>query len=606
MIRPRRAMRALLAAGFATAACAQAQAGVAGSAPTAGRGDVARTAGGTGPNTTSGTGAGLRLSVQVSRDFFSPNGVGSTLFSAGKVSPAFSCSNVAEDEGAGVAFESAQNGVRTLQLSHVLPGGDSLLDQFGLGGSWSGNSDPASKIQLWITDARLEVVPLGTGGSNASILHAALDHPLPLGTKMQVPRGMEEPAALTLQYDCWSDGKAVVKLQFQVSGDGLLPETVCLRWIKTCATGWQHIAIKQGKLTVFTDGAVDQLWQGTMLSEGTTDIATKLQIVSTGVQRMRYPTVTSSKPFLKVGVRGPFLGASDTEAFDVSRDPVGFSIFYTCESDGQADVELTFEKAMLDTSHKPEKLKLQWRKICGATVYRHLQVFLKSETYRNSTLAVDSGIALPPFLPPCKLAKALGGESAETPSCQDRTSMFDVPVKDRRTSLELTIAQEGRMEPPSLQPPPDLSYDSKILQAIISLSASGGTGKQRVVNRPFREALNVKYTCFKEGTSVIMVTLHMLAHKPVDIAWLKHCTEPKIHVGKALTAAQAITITFLVVGILAVVCCLIFALCGTDNKSSHMANGGDMDDGEDVELTSADNRTGPLPTKLGSQEVTFH
>jgi len=440
-------------------------------------------------------------------------------------------------------------------------------------------------------------------------LHAALDHPLPAQTTLEVPRSIYEPAALTIQYDCWRDGKAAIKLEFMVSGDGMSPQNVCLRWIKTCATGWQHVSIKQGRQQVFLDGEMDPLWQANMKTEGTTEIATKLQISSIGMQRLRFPTVTSSEKFLKVGVRGPFLGASESEALEISQDPVAFSIFYTCESDGHSDVELAFEKAVLNTSHKPEVLQIQWRKICGATIYRHLRAFLKSETYRNSTQAVDAGIASPPFLPPCKLAKALGGFLAESPSCQDRTSMFEVSAKDRRTTLELTITQEGKMEPPSLQPPPDLSYDRKILQATISLTQPLGAAKQRVNNRNFRQALIIKYTCFKEGTSVIMVTVHMLAHKPVDIAWVKHCTEPKIHVGKVLTAAQALTITFLVVGILAVVCCLIFALCGADgNKSSYMANIGDGNDASDVELTNPESRAGPSPTKLGtaSSEVTFH
>jgi len=455
----------------------------------------------------------------------------------------------------------------------------------------------------------LQVLPLDAEGSGPSVLQATLDHPLPAQTTLEVPKSTNEPVAFTVQYDCWHDGKAAIKLEFRVSGDRLVPQNVCLRWIKTCTMGWQDISIKHGKQQVLLDGVMDPLWQTSMKTDGTTEIATKLQMSSTGVQRLRPPTVTSSQKFLKVGVRGPFLVANEAEAFEISQDPVGFSVFYTCESDGQADVELIFEKAVLNTSHKPEVLKLQWRKICGATVYRYLQAFLKSETYRNSTQAVDAGIASPPFLPPCKLAKALGGFLAESPSCQDRTSMFEVSAKDRRTTLELTITQEGKMEPPSLQPPPDLSYDRKILQATISLTQPLGAAKQRVSNRNFREALIIKYTCFKEGTSVIMVTLHMLAHKPVDIAWVKHCTEPKIHVGKVLTAAQALTITFLVVGILAVVCCLIFALCGADgNKSSYMANGCDENDASDVELTNPDSRAGPSPTKMGSasSEVTLH
>merc|ERR1740123_1355376 len=102
MIRPHRAMRALVAAGFATAACAQSQPDV------AGRGGVAQPASGTGPTTTTrGTSAGLQLSVQAPREWTYPTAAGSTLFSSGHVNSPFSCRNDAPvAEGAGPAVES--------------------------------------------------------------------------------------------------------------------------------------------------------------------------------------------------------------------------------------------------------------------------------------------------------------------------------------------------------------------------------------------------------------------------------------------------------------------------------------------------------------------
>merc|ERR1712110_874943 len=83
------------------------------------------------------------------------------------------------------------------------------------------------------------------------------------------------------------------------------------------------------------------------------------------------------------------------------------------------------------------------------------------------------------------------------------------------------------------------------------------------------QTLNVRYTCFKDGVSNVMLTIHVLAHKPIDLAWKKRCQEPKVHVGKALTAPQAIAISVFFCCVLALICCLIYVFClDEDDKKS--------------------------------------
>merc|ERR1712176_1606139 len=125
--------------------------------------------------------------------------------------------------------------------------------------------------------------------------------------------------------------------------------------------------------------------------------------------------------------------------------------------------------------------------------------------------------------------------------------LFEVPAKETRTTLELRVDQEGAQTPPAFQPVPDISFDKKIMQAVIVQpprsvapaalkggSNSGGFSRDKVQN------MAIKYTCFKDGVSIVMVTLHVLAHKPIDLAWKKQCVEPRAKQGKALTAPQAL------------------------------------------------------------------
>eukprot|EP00435_Cladocopium_sp_Y103_P043492 s963_g12.t1 len=74
----------------------------------------------------------------------------------------------------------------------------------------------------------------------------------------------------------------------------------------------------------------------------------------------------------------------------------------------------------------------------------------------------------------------------------------------------------------------------------------------------------VRYTCHRAGVSSIVVTIYVLQHKPIDFAWRKRCSEPKIHTSKALTAPQAMTFAFLVCGGIGMVVCMVCLFCSSD------------------------------------------
>lgn len=599
--------------------------GLAQSSPGIGAGDVAPNT--TGTSSAGRTSAASQLVIKVDDKWhFAVDGASHTaddiLFEGGVARSPFRCgTSRATERATEMATDEDNLAVRTLHLTRRPPDAASSLLE-GLAGNWAGQAEERG---LWITNAHLQVRLSDDAGNGLPTLHAALEQPLPNGTIMQVPQHDEAPSSLAVHYDCWRDGHAVIELQFQVGGTGALSESICLQWTKVCALGWRHLQITQGNRVAFKDGVVQQEWQSTMKSEGTHETVTKFLLTSDGLERLRPPTVVAKQKLLKVEVRGPFyFSEGSVDTFDVTVDPVPLSVIYTCESDGFAEVVLTFEKAVLSDSHRPEQMQLRWRKLCGAIPYPHLQVFIKSDVYKNKTQAVDNGIALPGFMRPCRNFKAPssgavpGAVSATTEACEAGVPVLEIPPKDRHTSLELHVAQAGVLEPPAFQPPPDLSYDRRILQVTISQPHVAVPGKQRPSSRnAVHDSLNIKYTCFKDGVSVVMVTIHVLAHKPIDIAWRKRCTEPKVHVGKALTAPQAITIAFLICGVIAVICCLIFVLCGNDEKRAAFdygaSNGDDRGAGEsDVELTAKPgSRKGVGPTRMGvsfqdKEEVTFH
>jgi len=260
----------------------------------------------------------------------------------------------------------------------------------------------------------------------------------------------------------------------------------------------------------------------------------------------------------------------------------------------------------------------------GATAYRHLNVFIKSDAYKNKTEAVTSGVVLPGFNRPCKVPSKSSGQKTTTPptskqeDCEVAGDMLEIPAKDTRTSIEFRVDKDGSFEPPAMQPPPDISYDRRIMQVVVTQHPRGGSGERSSKQRNPKDVLqtlNVKYTCFKDGVSNVMVTIHVLAHKPIDLAWRKRCTEPKVRVGKTLTAPLAIAVSIFVLAVFAMICCLIYVFCmDSDDKKSiykydHIGARRGGDDG-DLEL-SGRGAGDPQPSRLGKiekgeSEVTYH
>lgn len=365
--------------------------------------------------------------------------------------------------------------------------------------------------------------------------------------------------------------------------------------------GWRDLNLKQGEELVLANGVVQEAWKQRMEQDGTHNPTTNFQLSANGVARLKRPYAYSNQKLLsKVDVRGLIFD----DVFEITREPVSLTLVYSCEYDGFADVTLVFEKETLQyrSSHPPERLEIKLRKHCGFSEYKYLQVFLRSESWKNKTEVVRGGQILPGFLMPCEVNTHQVGHEA---ACSKQGPLLEVPPQDLRTSFELIVSKEGSLEPPQYQPVPDLSYNRKVLSVSITMPHNTNPKQRASATRP--RSMIVKYTCYREGTSLVMVTLYVLAHKPIDIVWRKHCEEPKAHVGKALTAPQAIVITLFVCGLIAVVVCIIF-MCGKGEeeepipsrpfRSKYAAAGldGDGDIG-DVELP---------PQKLGVSEVVHH
>jgi len=494
-----------------------------------------------------------------------------------------------DGEFSNLAVEDETVAVRRLDL---MRGGEGLLEGLRPFAMLGGDKER----DLFVHNARVRVVDVtklpqsSTDGLPAlPTLHANLEKNLPNNSLSEVGSEEDKPQTITVLYDCWHEGEAVVELKLSIFGK---EDDVCIRWKKVCRMGWDSLQVLHNSKTVLQNGVVQEDWSKSMQAEGTHETVMKLQLSSTGIQRLQPPAATSNHKLLKVEIRGPFYFGGST--FEVSSDPVHFSVIHICESDGLAEVVLTLEKAVLSDQHRPEKVQLTWKKLCGATEYKFLQVFIKSDLYQNKTQAVDGGYVLPGFMRPCPTSKmhgggqTLGAPASNYQACGNEEPILEVPAKDTRTSLELRIDKEGALEPPTLQPPPDLSYDRRVLQVTIWYSPRSTVPRKS--NHPARnllQTLNVRYVCFKDGVSIVMVTLHVLAYKPIDLAWRKRCSEPKVRVGKVLTAPQAMVITIFVVCIVALICCLIFLLCGK----------GDADTNYDS-MTSADLE---LPTRPASK-----
>jgi hypothetical protein len=424
----------------------------------------------------------------------------------------------------------------------------------------------------------------------------------------------QEKTLIGVLYDCRKDGKATVELQLTVGSSDGSSGSVCMRWVKQCALGWKNLEIKQGDTLVFKDGQIQEEWQSRMTNEGTQQQFTKFMISAKGIERIMRPSATSNQKLLSVDLMGP-LGHSDKS--ELSREPVALLVMYVCLFDGFADVTLVIEQDTF-SGEEPERLEIKWRKHCGETPYTHLEVSVRSDVNKNATKAISGGKVKKGFERPCKgaeaqaLAAALGHHGGA--HCSNQPLSLEISEKEIRSVLDLEVDKDGVMEPPSFYPPPDVTYDHKVVRVTVlqtpALGGSSGKGdryvspkhrKHGASSRKGRQSITLKYMCYKEGVSIVMVTLYVLGFKPIYFAWNKRCVEPKAKMGKALTAPQAIMITLFVCGIVVLAICLCFAFGGTKEEAKPNLEKGryrrQMDDEGELEM----------PSKLGaSTEVTYH
>lgn len=486
------------------------------------------------------------------------------LLEAGEVKPRFQC----EGDASLLALEEDNIADRRLLLWTSANKG--ILDQLGFGGD-------QPDLGLELTDARIrgEDIPSGDPDldSVGVTLRIELEELITDSSRLEVGSDYDHAAPLKVKYDCRREGRALVFLQLQVADKNGATSDVCLRWVKACSVGWKDLEIKQvqpgvsssSPVKVFSAGEVDADWNKRMSVEGTQKGTTQLQLSSPGVLRLRRPQIESDQKLVTVELLGPLIYADTSE---VSSDPVSLTVTYTCNFDGFSDVTLILEKDTLLADEEPEIQKLRWRKHCGVTVYKHLQVFIRSESLKNRTQAVVGGAVKSGFKRPCI---GLNAHAQVISDCSQKLPIHVVSEKETRTSLDLEVDSEGLMEMPTFDPAPDFTYNGKVLRITVTQSppAPGLPGKQRHTYKR-KQVLSVKYTCFKEGTSTVTATLHVREHRAIYLAWQKKCAEPKIHTSKALTAPQAIIVTMFVCGIIGLVACMVFIVSsqGEEKASS--------------------------------------
>jgi len=508
------------------------------------------------------------------------------LFSGGKVLSPFRC-GIADSR----AVELASMSARRLTLGWQ-------EEESGYFDNMWGSDDDFGPSSLRVSNVLVSVV----AAEGEPVMAVALEPALPAGIFLRVASGESGDEQLNIVYDCFQDGQATVELQFKVYGESEAVGTdVCLQWTKICTLGWGNLEIRQGDELVFVDGQVQEEWSKRMLDDGAHDSRTRFELSADGLERLRVPTATSNQKLVKLDVSGHFL--FEEGVFEVTSDPVPVTILYTCEYDGFAEITLVLEKERLWSGHSPERFELKWKKQCGVLEYRFLQVFIKSENYKNKTQAVEKGLVLPNFMRPCK-----GPEKSNSGACAAQGSLLEIPIEDTRTSVEMLVLpglEGGSLNPPTFQPQPEISFNRRILSASIIMPRpqTPKVSKSHLsssVARP--QFLTVKYVCFREGTSMVMVTLHVLAHKPIEIVWRKRCVEPKPHVGKALTAPQAMVLTIFICGLIAAIAFCCFGIKGDDEDSPPARRGAGRRRDVDMEM--------PRPNKVGissghSAEVTL-
>merc|ERR1711879_1013580 len=77
----------------------------------------------------------------------------------------------------------------------------------------------------------------------------------------------------------------------------------------------------------------------------------------------------------------------------------------------------------------------------------------------------------------------------------------------------------------------------------------------------------------KAGVSLIVVTIYVMKHKPIDFVWRKRCSEPKVNTSNALTASQAMTFAFLVCGGIGMVVCMVCLFCSGEQDRNELLRG---------------------------------
>lgn len=465
-------------------------------------------------------------------------GVGGTsLFENGESTQLFRCSS-----GPPGAFEDEFVSVRRLELK-VAEGSYSSMFGFSAFGSSHEEEAPTG---FNVIDSKVRVIEQG-GSDSLPTLHVAILPNINNNTNvLQVQPGDPDETGegrrdeLEVHYDCWKEGRATVEVKLVVQPIGGVAEEICLSWQKVCSPGWKQLEIRESSEVVFADGEMKPAWL-VKLGNASSQAVTKLQLsVTHGNIRLRAPEVSSPDKFLKVEMRGSSMIKDEME---VGTSPESISVLYTCESDGLANVVLKLEKAVIEASHRPEYLEVKWQKRCGAVTFSNLVVFLHSDLQRDITKAVDRGIPQPGF------ARCNSQPSGATEEEQCPPAALEVGIEDPRTLVDFWI--DASVQPPSFSPQPDVFTNTKVVRAVAStIQAAPPIGIVRGV-QPHKRQMSIRYICLRDGVSPVVVTLHIVGHKPVDFVFQKRCVQPKVKVGQAFTAPQAVFITF-----------FLFGLCG--------------------------------------------
>ncbi|CAK9086696.1 Probable serine/threonine-protein kinase fnkA (FNIP repeat-containing protein A) [Durusdinium trenchii] len=432
--------------------------------------------------------------------------------------------------------------------------------------------------RLFLIEARVSVLARDDGAT--PLLMAALDRHESEGP-LEVSEDDQFKNDVTVLYDCWRKGSSRVELRLVLAPEVDGPRTeICMAWLKSCGQGFAALQVRHGQSLIFPAPADHAPVPPLLAAEGTLEEVTKLQFSSLGAMRLKMPKVSSDEQ-LKVEIRG----LASADAIEVTTSEVlEISVLYSCLGAGVMEVELALEQAVLSAAHAPEVLHLHWRKRCGDSVYRFVDVYLKSDL--NKTQVVSKGTTLPGFMhcPKEAVSGAEDGTKPLTKGTECQPEALEVSPKEVKTTVELRLDPEGHQLPPAFQPHPDLSFDRKILRAYVVQPTSELFRKTQPSSlRANTNAMTVRYSCHKAGVSLIVVTIYVMKHKPIDFAWrkslgqscslLRRCSEPKVHTSKALTAPQAMTFAFLVCGGIGLIVCMVCLFCSGDQDKNQLFQG---------------------------------